>query len=76
MRTLYIQGSKKAANETLNKGEPLPAVEYVMRETTFYKDIRLLREDAVVKFWRKKDGNNSPIAVSYGNWLFRKGVIR
>lgn len=76
MKTIYIQGTKVEANTRLKNNLPVPAREYNMLNETAYSDIRAqLKENAVVKFWIKKDPVGNPIAKSYGNWVPNKGKI-
>lgn len=74
MRTFYVQGTKKAANEDIANKKKVVGVEYKMGETN-QVFIHELNEVAVLKFWKKKDLFGNPIASSYGNWSPEKNKI-
>jgi hypothetical protein len=75
IKTVYVQGTKKAANEALAKGERTPtAIEYKPGAFQVYT-LRDLAHGDVIKFWIKEDPSGTPIAKSYGNWNARKARI-
>ncbi len=71
--TIYIQGTKKAANERLAKGESVIGTEYSMFDVA-RRDLRSMPDGTVIKFFTKMV-QGSPYAASYGNWRPSKGKI-
>lgn len=74
IKTVYVQGTKKYANERLVAGDSVECVEYRMGRTDYY-DMRHLKDGDVIKFWVKRDPFGNPIAKSYGNWNAKKGRV-
>lgn len=74
MRTFYVHGTKKSANESIKLGMPVTGIEYKLGDTA-QEDITKQPQMCVVKFWKKKVGD-SPVAISYGNWDPQKRKIR
>lgn len=74
MITLYVEGSKKAANEALMEGKQVTGIEYILGQVNEYK-LPELKMDAVIKFYKNRDQAGNPIAQSYGNWRYNKKMI-
>jgi hypothetical protein len=74
IKTVYVQGTKKAANERLVSGDSIECVNYTLGSTS-YCDMRTLAHGDVIKFWSKRDPWGAPVAKSYGNWNAKKGRV-
>lgn len=72
---VYAQGSKKAANEALARGEDIAVTEYSIHgERSFW--LKQFADDrTTIKFWTKRDPWQNPIAKSYGVWNKVKGRV-
>lgn len=62
---VYIQGTKKAANDKLAAGQPVYATEYVFMGGDTSHNAADLPTGCVVKFFEKYVGGN-PYAKAYG----------
>lgn len=72
--TVYIKGTKKAANERLVKGFSVAGTEYTPYDS-HPRNITEMPDGTVIKFWEKTDHCGTPIAKSYGNWKPSKNKI-
>lgn len=64
--TLYVQGTKKAVNERLARGETVWGEQFSMYGGE-YKKLNDMADGTVIKFFTKL-AHGSPYAQSYGNW--------
>lgn len=64
--TLYIKGSKKAANERLAAGEEVLGLEINLYGAACQR-LKAMPDGTVIKFYTKIVQGN-PYATSYGNW--------
>lgn len=75
MMTLYIKGTKKAANEALAAGQHVTGTNF----SPFgdYGDHKLssLKAEAVIKFYTKIV-SGSPVAAAYGTYSPKTGRIK
>jgi hypothetical protein len=71
--TIYIRGTKKAANEQLAAGKQMYGIEYSLYAETD-RLLTAMPDGTVIKFWTKRAGG-TPIAASYGNWRPAKNKI-
>lgn len=65
--TLYVYGTKKAANEKLTEGKEFTCLEFNLQGANF-RNLADMPDGTVIKFWEKRDHCGTPIAKSYGNW--------
>ena len=68
---VYVQGTKKQAQENIAKGEHVLAIEYNMFDVNRH-DLSGCPRGTVIKFWIKRDHAGTPIAKSYGNVVMDK----
>ena len=73
VQTIYIQGTKKSANESLKNGTQITGTIYGFNQPNQKVILNQYTEKAVIKFYKKLDPNGTPIANTYAR--FEKGKI-